>query len=107
MGKDSSSFLEKTGAPCHWLQGVVKLWWLRNLPQSRVKRGIGKRDVGRAGRRKAWSGRDRSSDVGTQERGTGRALTFVFSRSSGLRAHGTAHKHPVAPAEGLVYQGYS
>lgn len=38
MGKDSSSFLEKRGAPCHQLEGVVKLRWLRNLPQSRVKR---------------------------------------------------------------------
>lgn len=37
----------------------------------------------------------------------GRVLTFVFSCSSGLRAHGTAHKHSVAPVEGLIYQGYS
>lgn len=31
-------------------------------------------------------------------------LTFVFSRCSGLGAHGTAHKHPVAPVD-LIYKG--
>lgn len=44
---------------------------------------------------------------GGQRSEAGRALTFVFSRCSGLGAHGTAHKHPVAPVEGLIYQGDS
>ena len=55
--------------------------------------------------------------LGRERRGNGvhrytgeeqpKVRTFVFSCSSGLRAHGAAHKHSVAPVEGLIYQGHS
>ena len=55
------------------------------------------------GRRKVWFRKGEKRQAGH----TGVELTFVFSRGSGLRAHGAAHKHPVAPVEGLIYQGDS
>lgn len=55
------------------------------------------------GRRKVWFRKGEKRQAGH----TGVELTFVFSRGSGLRAHGAAHKHPMAPVEGLIYQGDS
>lgn len=46
------------------------------------------------------------SDVGMEDRVRWAGLTFVLSSCGGLRAHGTAHEHPVTPVESLIYQGH-
>lgn len=85
----------------------MKWWWYWNILKAGLGEGSGEKiHLEGVGRRKVWL-REGEKRQGGHRSEAGRALTFVFSRCSGLGAHGTAHKHPVAPVEGLIYQGDS
>lgn len=78
------------------------MFMVLEYPWGRMKRGGGgagpEAGVAQAG------GEEATGYTGEEQ---WKVRTFVFSCSSGLRAHGAAHKHSVAPIEGLIYQGHS
>lgn len=103
MGKEPPFLLEKRKVPRLQPQEAVKCWRFWNILKAEGK-GMGQRYTWEGvGRRKVWFRKGEKRQAGH----TGVELTFVFSRGSGLRAHGAAHKHPMAPVEGLIYQGDS